>query len=349
MNNLGKTLFNNLLDNGMDMLIEYERAVAVFNGFGKDQKIPHLHPYYVVADARRNATLTPAFFAYEEDASIFYHPFHVAPVAGTGLADIQSAYGYGGPLISSEDPEFPARAWAAHTSWCTEHNMLAEFIRFHPLLDNWCGYDGEVVEERETVWINLCTNDLSSTYRELARRGVRKAKRKGLTVEWWGADQFIKIFPLFYDAFMTEMNADTFYHFTDEYFEGVLPWEKAHCAVCKLGDEIVTAGVFLADGDIMEYHLSASCPAARDLGSVYLLMHEAALRGQQIGCRALHLGGGTDNGSDNPLLFFKSRFSDLRCVFRIGKKVYAQQAYNQLKSDWQERCGVAPRRVLFYR
>jgi hypothetical protein len=333
----------------MHMLMEYERAVAVYNGFGENQKIPHLHPYYVVADAKRDEALTPVFFVYEEDASIFYHPFHIAPVAGTGHCDIQSAYGYGGPLVNNQEAGFLTRAWSAYASWCHEHDVLAEFIRFHPLLDNWCCYDGEVVDERETVWINLCTNDVLSTYRELARRGVRKAKKSGLTVEWWSHNQFVKVFPRLYDAFMTELHADTFYHFTNKYFEGLLPWEKAHCAVCKLGDEMLSAGVFLADAGIMEYHLSASHPAGKDLGAVYLLMHEAALRGQQLGCRTMHLGGGTDNSSDNPLLFFKSRFSDARGIFRIGKKVYAPKAYDALKCTWQNERGLAANRVLFYR
>jgi len=333
----------------MNMLIEYEKALAVFNRFQENQKIPYLHPYYVAADAQRDGGLTPGFFVYEEEKSVFYHPFHIAPVAGTGFFDIQSAYGYGGPLANSKEAGFLTRAWSAHCAWCKQQNVLAEFIRFHPLLHNWCYYHGEVVEERETVWVNLCTNHVSSAYRELARRGVRKAKKNGLTVEWWSGDQFIKIFPLLYDIFMTELNADTFYHFSNEYFAGILSWEKALCAVCKRGDEVVSAGVFLADADAMEYHLSASSPAARELGSVYLLMDEAARRGQQLACRTLHLGGGTDNRSDNPLLFFKSRFSDLRASFRIGKKIYFSEDYDQMKRRWQEKQGVAAHRVLFYR
>jgi hypothetical protein len=331
------------------MLVDYEKALAVFDSFEQNQKVPYLHPYYVVADAKRDETLKPLFFVYEEDDSIFYHAFHMAPIEGMELFDIQSPYGYGGPVVKNEKEGFLSKAWSAYTAWCDGNNVLAEFIRFHPLLNNWHYYKGGVMDERETVWLNLINAELLSTYRELAKRGVRKAKRNGLSVEWWNGDQFLNIFPLLYNTFMTELNAEGFYHFTDTYFKKILTWENAHCAVCKLNDEIVTAAVFLVEANTMEYHLSASHEAGKKLGSVYLLMHEAALYGQQLGCKALHLGGGTDNNPDNPLLFFKSRFSNLRTPFKIGKQIYTKEVYNQMKNEWQDKHGAIVNRVLFYR
>jgi lipid II:glycine glycyltransferase (peptidoglycan interpeptide bridge formation enzyme) len=119
--------------------------------------------------------------------------------------------------------------------------------------------------------------------------------------------------------------------------------------VCKLDDEIITAGVFLIGSGIMEYHLSASYDKGKETGSVYLLIHDAALRGKQLGCHTLHLGGGTNNNPDNPLLFFKSRFSPLRGSFKIGKKIHASQPYNHMKKEWRAKQGSESNRILFYR
>ena len=331
------------------MLVDYEKALAVFDTLKEDQKAPSLHPYYVVADAQRDKTLQPIFFVYEEGRSLYYHAFHRAPVKETSFFDIQSPYGYGGPLSTSYEEGFLSNAWSAYTAWCEDNDILAEFIRFHPLLKNWRYYPGEVIDERETVWLDLHNETVSSAYRDLAKRGIKKAQKNGVTVEWWDGEEFLHIFPLLYDVFMTELGADEFYRFTKNYFKTIVSWEKTHCAVCKLDDEIITAGVFLIDAATMEYHLSASYNTGKESGSVYLLMHEAALRGQQRGCQVLHLGGGTDNNPDNPLLFFKSRFSPLRGSFKIGKKIHAIQPYNQMKEEWHNKQGVAINRILFYR
>ncbi len=331
------------------MIVEYEKALDVFNRFDKNQIAPSFHPYYVIADAARDTSLTPLFFIYEEGKSLFYHAYHMCPIGGTPFYDIQSPYGYGGPITTNEDKDFLSKAWSAYAAWCAENNILAEFIRLHPLLKNWRYYSGEVIDDRETVWIDLRPTELLPTYRELAKRGVKKAKKHGLKIEWWSSDQFLTIFPLLYDEFITELNADTFYHFTDEYFKKILSWENTHCAVCTQGTEVLTAAVFLVDTTTMEYHLSASRSIGKELGSVYLLMHEAALRGQQLGCHVLHLGGGTDDSPDNPLLFFKSRFSNLHASFKIGKQVYNTEVYHQMKGEWQEVHGNVANRVLFYR
>lgn len=49
---------------------------------------------------------------------------------------------------------------------------------------------------------------------------------------------------------------------------------------------------FLKDGNVMEYHLSATTPAGRNLGATNLLLDAAAHLGQEQGCSFLYLGGG---------------------------------------------------------
>ena len=331
------------------MQVCFRKALEVFERFRKEQQAPTLHPYYVTADAKRDGTLNPVFFVYEEKEDMFYYGFHKAYVQETDCYDIQSPYGYNGPISSSADKGFLDRAWRSYLSWCDENMILAEFIRFNPLVENWRYYPGEVIDNRETVWINLGNRELMPTYSTRVRTAIRKAIKNGLHVEWWESHQFLKVFPELYNTTMKELNADQFYYFTDKYYQEVTTWNQAHLAVCKFQGKIVAAAIFLAGPYIMEYHLSASDSLGKKLGATNLLLHEAALFGQLLGCGALHLGGGTDSSPDNSLLFFKSGFSKLHASFKIGKLIHRKEDYEALKLEWQKKHGKLASKVLFYR
>jgi hypothetical protein len=331
------------------MEVSYETALKTFARLNEETKAPSLHPWYVIADARRSADLKPTFFVFEEDEACFYHGFHVAKVTGTDFKDIQSPYGYGGPAASSDDAAFLGRAWAAYVLWCKKNNVLVEFIRFHPLLENWRYYQGEIIPDRQTVWIDLDSAELLMTYSVRVRTAIRKATKEGLRVKWVEAQKFMEIFPQMYKSVMTELKADEIYYFNQDYFSKLLFWENAHFAVCLLADEPVASAIFLAEQAIMEYHLSASTIIGKKLAATNLILHEATLLGKKLGCRALHMGGGTDNNADNALLFFKAGFSKNRGLFKIGKQVHQDEAYTVLKKEWQKKNGDNSNRILFYR
>ena len=136
------------------MKIDFYTAVEMFARLPHSRKSPYLHPQYVIDDASRDRDLEPVFFIYSEGGELFYYPFHLGRIAGTDYFDIQSAYAYGGPLSSTGAADFLTRAWQHHLSWCQNNNILAEFVRFHPWLENWDGFPGETRYMRETVGID---------------------------------------------------------------------------------------------------------------------------------------------------------------------------------------------------
>jgi hypothetical protein len=322
---------------------------ATFDCFEGPLRAPSLTPAYLRADAKRDSDLTPTVFTCRAEGHAYYHPFHLAPVPGTEFQDVQSAYGYGGPVADGTDDGFLGRVWDAYRAWCRERRVLVEFVRFHPLLENWRFYRGEVFEERPTVWIDLDAPDLLATYQTLRRRQVRKAASQGLRVTWEQDEPFLRSFLPLYEAMLDRKGADPFYRFTPAYYEAMTALPAARCAVCRRGEEVVAAGIFFVGPELMEYHLGGASTAGQECGAMTLLLHEAALLGQRAGCRRFHLGGGTDNRPDNALLFFKGGFSAHRASFRIGRFVHDEDAYQRLRAEWQRRRGEAPRYVLFYR
>ena len=330
------------------MKISYKQAQEVFAQISEKYKCPSQDPDYVMLDSTRDRSLEPTFFYYEEQGSIYYHAFHVAPVPDTPYYDIQTPYGYGGPISTSHDHAFLRKAWKAYKNWVAERKILVEFIRFHPLLENWHYYQGDVFFDRETVWIDLMEGDLHNQYQTRARRKIRKAIKNGLTVHWVTYKEFFEHFPSIYNNLMHSLQAGSFYYFPESYYNAWQQIKNVHFAVCKKQDQVVATIFFYNNNDMMEYHLSASSELGKELAATPLIIHEAALHAKQLGCTKLHLGGGTDNQSDNPLFFFKSGFSNERGRFNIGKTIHLANEYEKLKKTWQKN-GSVSNRVLFYR
>lgn len=331
------------------MLVSYEKAQEVFENFDNSLKAPSINPDYLIIDAERDPLLKPCFFIYREQGESFLHGFHIAPVPGTEFRDIQSPYGYGGPIATCSDPSFLDRAWQSYLLWCEENKILVEFIRFHPLVKNWKYYKGEIFNDRQTVWIDLHNTDLYSSYSGRARTAIKKAVKNGLNVEWGRGNSMQPVFTALYSQAMQNLQADNLYFFSDSYFRSIIKWNRAHTAICSYGEQVVAASIFLVQEDIMEYHLSATSPLGKKYCGANLLLHEAASFGRQNGCRSLHLGGGTDSRPDNPLLFFKLSFSQKQAAFKIGKFIHNQAAYNMLAEEWQAMNRGNNQRILFYR
>lgn len=328
------------------MILTSEAAVARYERFAGIHKAPSLHPYYVQMDAQRDPSLEPHFFCYEEDGESYYHGFHRARIPNTPFFDIQSPYGYGGPLATTEDPDFLRRAASSYKAWCQDSNILAEFIRFHPILKNWRFYHGETFLDRETVWINLEV-DYSKEYKKRLKSVLSSSARRGLQVEWDLLDR--ETFKAIYRARMEELRASSLYFFNDAYFSQAFNWERVHLALCHEQGTPIAAALFLVEDGAAEYHLAAATPLGLQLGAPSLILHEAAGWARTHGCRYLHLGGGTDRDPENRLLFFKAAFSNLRADFRIGAYVHDAEAYQTLKATWSSLYGEVPNRVLFYR
>jgi hypothetical protein len=332
------------------MEVGYQKAVDAFLCFPKYQQIPSLHPYYIVVDSERDNTLKPVFFFFKDGNNIYYHGFHLGSIPNSSWKDIQSPYGYGGPISSTTDDLFLRQAWSAFSEWCKENRVIAEFIRFHPLLENWKYYFGLVQNERQTVWIDLTCSDLLSSYSTRATRSVKRALNNSVVFEWWeNKEEFVNHFLGLYNELMFKKKADQLYFFSDQYFRKLVKWQNSLCAVCKHQNKIIVAGIFLISSSHAEYHLSAANDLGKEYRATSLLFHEVGLACQKSGIPQFHLGGGTDNNVNNSLLYFKSGFSKKGGEYKIGKHIYQNEIYENLKLKWEMKNKHKTERILFYR
>ncbi|GAA0569559.1 GNAT family N-acetyltransferase [Rhizomicrobium electricum] len=332
------------------MLIDLSQAEAVFSSLAPESTAPTLSPSYVLADAARSADLIPTFWLFERGGSRLLQAFHLGAIPGTDYYDVQSPYGYGGPLTNDHSAGFLEAAWASWCRYCAEARVVCEFIRFHPMLENWRDYGGTTEFDRDTVYIDLRQPDLLASYTRGARARARKAERNVYSVTWLDADEALRVFPVVYHAAMEEIGADESYFFPQKYFEQLLAMAQMKCAVCRdPNGQIVASSLFLVGPKLMEYHLAGATPQGRTQGAPTAILHTAATFGQAAGCSSLYLGGGTSRDPDDKLLLFKASFSAQRRAYHIGRHIHLAAAYDDLKSAFRDQYDRFPQRVLFYR
>lgn len=245
--------------------------------------------------------------------------------------DVVSAYGYGGPLGTGEDPPLAAFP-GAYAAWCASRGVVTTFLVEHPDVvaqGELAGFDH--VHTDGTVRWDLGAEDLLAGMHKHHRRLVRRAEREGLVAKVVTAPEDLGEFVTVYDATMVRNGADGFYRFGDAYWAGLL----AHVPLVRVdvrdGDGALVAGTLgIGAPPTLHYHLGAVADAGRNVGASQLALLTLARHGQASGYAGLHLGGGV-GGRAGDLLTYKRRFApDGLRPSRLAKAIHDADAYRAL-------------------
>ena len=278
---------------------------------------------------------------FTEGEHLVLYPFLLRDLSDTphlgarfaGLYDIQTPYGYGGPLLAASDAGTLARFRADFDAWCRGHGVVSEFVRFHPLLDTHRGMESlmELRESNTTVWCRLegSADERLMSLSASTRRGVRKAREAGLRFSVETSDEAYGRFVELYRATMTRRRAADYYLFDDRHFASFRELLGAgQSLLCvRHGATIVAAALFMRSAAFIHYHLGGSDAAALSARPNNLLFFEAMEWGHAQGAEALHLGGGYH--PDDDLFRFKAGFSPLRARFYTGRLVHLADEYER--------------------
>ncbi len=246
--------------------------------------------------------------------------------------DFSTPYGYGGWVVEGNGLTFLE---AVYSKFCSENNIVSEFVRFHPVLDNGLQmrkvYEtvdlGPTVQidlsEPEAVWLNLSGKN---------RNQIRKAKKLGVSIEYGFSNQLMQKFKQMYTATMDGQGADPYYYFLDTFFTSIVQDLGDNVLIFYALYEVVIismALIIFCNGQ-MHYHLSGSDRTYRNCAGTNLLLYEAALWGSYNGFKTFHLGGGVGGQKDSLYKFKRSFNPSSKNVFRIGKKIFNGGIYKQL-------------------
>lgn len=260
-----------------------------------------------------------------------------------GYYDFETAYGYGGPISNTEDQSWIESALDEMQKCLKKERYVCGFLRFHSLLGNAdiCQHHMQVLFDRNTVAINtseteeeIWTNQIISKNRNMIRKAEKNELKYKAEYDFESLPQFIEL----YNSTMKRLNADGFYYFDNKYYKDFVRnfKGKAFLGTVKKDNELICAALFMYSKEYGHYHLEGSNHEYSKLAANNLLLWKTALEFHKLGVKEFHLGGGYNSEPDNSLFKFKKSFSNNIKDFYIGKWMFDQEKYDELKNRWIE-------------
>ncbi len=289
-------------------------------------------------------------FVFEKDNELAVYPFLKNKVRTeftgeeTEYFDIQGVYGYNGVLSSSYKVDFINAFYDEFDAFCKKENIIAEFTRFHPLINNFSFSENHmtVIKDRKTVWLNL-TKTMDEIWKEefssKNRNMIRKAEKSGLKFRLGTREEDYLVFRKMYIDTMHVVNAKSYYFFNEQYFADFksLINEKQNLLLAELDGRIIAGLLLMIEGKYAHYHLSAR---HRDYGKYAannFLLEKAIQIAKEKGAEQFHFGGGNTVSEEDQLFKFKANFSKSRADFYIGKKVRNREIYDKVCAAWEQK------------
>lgn len=294
-------------------------------------------------------------FIYKEEEKIAIYTFMLNKINNNELKeeyyDIESVYGYGGPLTNSFDKTFLSNFEESFLKYCNENKIVAEFIRFHPLIHNENIFNKhvQVIHNRSTVYLDL-TKGIDRIWNEdiksKNRNVIRKAEKNGLYVE---LSNDYETFKTIYNSTMKKVDARDYYYFDDKYYENIKENSNFILLNVKRENKVIAAAIFMVYGEYFHYHLAGSLEEELKFSPNNLLLWEAIKYGINKGYKKMHFGGGLINSLDDNLFKFKSSFSKSYTDFYIGKRIHNLDVYEYLIDEWEKNNNKKASILLQYR
>lgn len=265
-------------------------------------------------------------------------PIYVEGIA-TGYYDIVSPYGYGGPVIrnTTNKDKLLCEYIKDFTNYCSENNIVSEFVRFHPIIENALDFKDalEVIYSRHTVGTNIAGFDdpITSECSKSCRKKIRQALNKGVTYRVIVAPDSLDRFKDIYYATMDRNSATDYYYFDDKYFDTCLSDFKDNIITVEayLDDELIAMNLCFISGDYLHIHLSGTKDEYLYLSPAYILRYALIEWAKDNGIKYIHHGGGRSGAEDDSLYLFKKQFGvNTAFDFYIGKKIHNNEKYLEL-------------------
>ena len=255
------------------------------------------------------------------------------------FCDIVTPYGYGGPLVTTNDRIVAVQLWKeaqkAFFTMCREEGIVAEFVRLHPLIENH-GFFTEssgLIPKNYTVWIDLeqQPEEILANIRSDHRKSIRRAQRNGVHVVRTEAAEDLVSFTRLYRMTMERLGALDSYCYSPDFF--VRMYERLGKGISLFKavweGKVASAHLVIHSGDYIHNFFSGSDPELRHTRGDVLITYEIALWAREQGYRKFHLGGGHAVEQDS-LLYFKSGFSPLKSPYYMCRRVCDEEAYATL-------------------
>ena len=293
-------------------------------------------------------------FVFKDHNNLALYPFLMNRINDLGYDlddeyyDIQGAYGYNGVIASSQDNEFISKFYKFFNFFAKKNNIICEFTRFHPLLNNveFSKNFLSISYDRYTIALKLNVpyeEIFTKYYSGNNRNMLRKANKSIMRIDIGNTSEYYKKFVNIYYETMDKVNAEREYYFSEQYFNSfnILLSDNSFVIMLFDGFEYIAGGLFLQYGIYTHYHLSGRSSLCSLNFASNIIIDSAVKYSQEKNCSFIHLGGGRTNNENDSLLKFKRNFSPYKYNFYIGKAIHNINIYNSIISQWKEKYPLA--------
>lgn len=283
-------------------------------------------------------------FKYQDGQNIFYNISIKRPISKIGnieitdgFYDLETAYGYGGYFVNTDDKDFLFNAFEAYKKRCENENIIAEFIRFHPF-NSFPKKNEEFLNmnilDREVVCVDLSLSkdERWQKYSSNTRNILRKCEKELIFRKSENLDKFIEL----YIKTMDKNSANGFYYFDKKYFEIMINLENIELYEVLKDGEIISSAFFIFAEEIGHYHLSANNYELRRYNANYFILDSIFDIAKSRNKNYFLLGGGTTSNKEDTLFKFKNKFASFKELFYISGKIFNIDMYNQYVQMWEE-------------
>ena len=305
-----------------------------FSGLKAYKEIEYLKLY-----TDKNVLLECMFI--EEKNNFFFMPYLKKKINLDGFKDfydIESPYGYSGPISNSEDQTFLSNAIELLKEYCLKKNIIACLIRFDPFTnlhgkinDNNLNisYEGDIVYKT----LNL-ENNISEDYNSSIKNKILKAKKNDLSVSISDNYQDFLTFINLYLHFMKQKKANQDYFYSLDYFKKIFKQIKKNFdffVIHKNGSKEIFGGcIVLKSVEKASIHLSTVSDKIKKFGASVLLRHEITEFYRKKNYKLINYGGGLTKNNSDSLFKFKKNFSKETKPYFIGKLVTNNELYSKI-------------------
>lgn len=252
------------------------------------------------------------------------------------LFDFTTPYGYGGILFnkrcsSNEKLVF----FNEYFEFCKQSSIVTEFVRFNPILKNHMSLQKFIPLIHLGSTISIETVNLKQIWENFSsknRNTIRKSLKNGVEVFWGNSKELQKIFVKMYIETMNKDNADSYYYFSDQYFESLFTEMKYKMKFfyAVYQEKIVSISIILFHRKKIHYHLSASDVEYRNVAPTNMLLFELSKYAYINGYDEIHLGGGLGGKTDGLYNFKKSFNRNKDNSYVVGKLIFNSELYGEL-------------------
>ncbi len=254
--------------------------------------------------------------------------------------DLQSPYGYYGPYTNNIEKTFIEDANFAFDNWCLENNIVAEFVRFNPLINNFnLRKKCELLFDRMTL-----SNDLVKFKKKIIpfnskiMNQINNYKNHNIVIKKSiNQDDYFNFIEI-YKQKMQSISANNFYLFSETYFINLFEFLKKNgFLILAFNDKKIVGGsIILIDNKSAYYHLSANADKQIS-GLTNSLIYKAMQYSSSTNLSNFFLGGGNSSSEHDNLYKFKEKMANKKHKYYIGKKIHNIDMYQYIIKNWENK------------